>query len=292
MRAKGNGPTQDPLLIGSGKAADATLIQPFNADLWPLLADKAQNYTAYSIMSMRFIYQASKGSAYNGQITCGFTKETSMDSGLFSDPDFVVNLPVSMRFQASDTQNSMVVPANMMSQGGRSLFNPTDQQVALQEPTRYYAGTFMYCCEGCTDDSDIGRWHVEYDVRLEQSQMNKSSSSAEFALDHDKISVVKSGMFVNRPPMDNTVRVASIRNSLLLCMPACDCTVNGIEQIPVYVGTDMNLYSFPKLACADLGLSCSNSLAMALLFSAATPASFPSVLSTGASTTTTKMVKK
>jgi len=213
---KGNGAAVEGS-VPSGSRTGRTLVQPFNDELWPMLADKSQNFTAYSVKGLRFIYQASKGSAYNGQITCGFTKETSFESGFEDEPDNIINLPVSMRFQASDVSNTMEVPVSMMSQGGKSLFNPVNQLVANEEPTRYYAGTFMYCAADCTDGTDIGRWHVEYDIVLEQSQLSTETTSCEFQRDDNgDLTIISGGRYHPRIIDSNSMRISSVRPTVFL----------------------------------------------------------------------------
>jgi len=243
---------------GIGTKNGRALIHPFNSDIWPILADKAQNFTSYSIVGLRFVYQATKGSAYNGQITCGFTKNTAFNSDFQTEPDNIINLPVSMRFQASDVQNTLEVPAAMMSQGGKNLFNPVNAAVANDEPTRYYAGTFMFCASDCADDTDIGRWHVEYDIRLEQSQLNTDPPSTECERDlNGDLQIMNGGRF-NPVLVDaNSLRVSSPRASVLVLYDT-DPTVhvalvklNGTTLVPIVVG-NLCFYEIARLRYALL----------------------------------------
>jgi len=253
--------------VGSGAVSGKTLIQPFNSDLWPMLADKAQNFTAYTVRALRFVYQAIKGSAYNGQITCGFSKDTTLQEDTYGVPDQVLNLPCSMRFQASDTQNQLVVPASIMSQSGKSLFNPVNRVIADDEPTRYYAGAFYFVAADCTDDTNIGRWHVEYDVVLEQTQLNLEPASAEIVADVDgqgngTVRVLRAGRFNPEVISSSSVHVSNIRPTVIYCLNdegSCTPRVNGV--LPTLLGTLSNgttvldVYTVPRMAVATLSFN-------------------------------------
>jgi len=260
----GNGPGNSP---GSGLVSAKTLVQPFNDALWPMLADKSQNFNSYSIRSLRFIYQAIKGSAYNGQITCGFTKDSTVGEEIYNNPDAIITLPCAMRFQASDSSNTLVVPASLMSQGGKSLFNPVNKDVAFDEPTRYFAGAFCYAAADCTDNTNIGRWHVEYDLTLEQAQLNPTPSPAEFAADVDEwgngtLRIVHSGRFNPEITGPSTVTVSSVRPAVIYLESdegGCTLQVNGSGATllgTMSSGTGvLDIYSVPRLPVSTLTFS-------------------------------------
>jgi len=267
----GNGPAQEGVVALGNKTA-SVFVDVSNANVWPLLAEKSKNFTGYSVRALRFIYQAVKGSAYNGQITCGFTKDPNFTA--WSDADAVINLPAAMRFQASETQVIFEVPTSLMSQVGQALFNPATVNEQSIEPTRYYAGQFGFVAEQCSDNSDIGTWHVEYQVVLEQSQLNLNPGATQFSIDTGAITVVTRGWYCPILSDDHTsVQVTSVRPALLLVLGTHgdrEVTLNGELLTPVVQFTEACIFALKKLTMNALAFP-GTSITGAILVSGSDP---------------------
>lgn len=248
MMVKGDGPAT--AMPGTGTTFQSIYVDASNAALWPLLAEKAKNFAGWSIRGMTFVYQAVKGSAYNGQITCGFTKDPNFNS--WSSPDAVVNLPAATRFQASETQVAFPVPVSIMSQSGQALFNAATVDTESVEPTRYYAGQFGYVAEQCTDDTNIGTWHIEYQVTLEQTQLNPKSGGSQFTVTDGIITVDHRGWYAPQVASDGlSVRVSSIRPTILIVAGthgSRQVELNDVAQTPVQVWTEVAIFAFTRLS--------------------------------------------
>jgi len=142
------------------------------SSLWPKLQQKAQTFANYSCLGCSVVYTPVAGTATNGTLWMGFTKNVAINDSDVMTSQEVNSLPIHASTAVSQPLE-MVITTDAMNKGGKDLIVDSNTSGTKGTLSLFYMGTLFYTTTDVSEaTTTIGTFKMRYTFRLTQPQAN------------------------------------------------------------------------------------------------------------------------